>query len=582
MARRSAAALGVTLLVAVAIFVSPARANPAPKAQQGAVPVVFLDGKGFGHGVGLSQWGAEYMARTGQDHRRILSTFYPGTGFGSGQGYVRVAVFSSPNNVTTLDFPQGGEVRSALSGEQAAGFPVKVGPGGRVQIRFDGTYHVDHVVTARSESGAQRFDGSRSAGCIPHVNCPTTTTTTSPGKPCLLCTTTTKAPTTTTTRAPTTTGPPGSTTTTQPAARSGAPVWAVPSSTGGYVAAADRGRSYRGALEATAGAGPLRLINQVDVESYLKGMAEVPSSWPREAIAAQTVAARTWALRAMQFSGELCDYDRCQVYVGVTRETSNQTAAADATRGEVLTFRGALASTVYSADAGGVSATTLEGFGTPDGTYPYLTTVRYDTDNPLPWRSTVALSELAGRLGYAGRVDTVTVGEAGPSGRALAVTLSGSSGDMSVDGRTFASRLGLRSTLFTPTIGTADNVPPLPDVNGTVDQALPEDTAAISDAAKTTAPRAATPRTARRLTSVIPTRVRGALPGGPDIAAEPAALLALALIGAVTVLAARRFVPIPNPAQPRSTPVTHRLRLTGNTLRRWLPRRPGRFRFRRR
>ncbi|MEY2456152.1 MAG: hypothetical protein QOK06_1246, partial [Acidimicrobiaceae bacterium] len=35
---------------------------PSARAQTGAIPVVVLDGKGWGHGVGLSQWGAKYMA----------------------------------------------------------------------------------------------------------------------------------------------------------------------------------------------------------------------------------------------------------------------------------------------------------------------------------------------------------------------------------------------------------------------------------------------------------------------------------------------------------------------------------------
>ena len=87
----------------------------------------------------------------------------------------------------------------------------------------------------------------------------------------------------------------------------------------------------------------LRLVNELDVETYLKGMAEVPASWPAAAQQAQAVAARTYVLRAMAASGEVCDYERCQVYVGATREAAAQTDAVDATRGVVLTYGGALA-----------------------------------------------------------------------------------------------------------------------------------------------------------------------------------------------------------------------------------------------
>jgi stage II sporulation protein D len=244
----------------------------------------------------------------------------------------------------------------------------------------------------------------------------------------------------------------------------------------------DRGRSYRGVLEATAGAGPLRLINQLDVETYVKGMGEVPSSWPVSAIAAQAIAARTYALRAMSFSGEICDYDLCQVYIGAGRETISQNMAVDGTRSQVIIYGKQLASAVYSADAGGVSANTFEGFGTPAGSYPYLTNVRYDTDNPLPWHTEVAMADVARRFGYTGTLTGVSVSATGPSGRALEMTLDGTSGPLTVEGRRFASQLGLRSTLFTTTSASAAVAPPPPADLGDM-QALPEDTAAITGGA---------------------------------------------------------------------------------------------------
>jgi SpoIID/LytB domain protein len=258
-------------------------------------------------------------------------------------------------------------------------------------------------------------------------------------------------------------------------------VWAVPN---GVTGVTERGRHYRGLIEATAGGGPLRLVNQLDVETYWKGMAEVPGNRPLEAIASQAVVARTYALRAMSSSGELCDYDLCQVYVGADNESPGQNAAVDATAGQVVVYDGQLASTVYSADAGGITATTLEGFGSPDGAYPYLQVVKYDTPDPLPWRAEIALTDLGNRFGYPGTVTSVAIGQAGPSGRALEVTLDGSSGPQPVDGRSFAARLGLRSTLFKPTITTDDNVPPPPPFgDAPAQQALPDDSVAIKKAA---------------------------------------------------------------------------------------------------
>jgi stage II sporulation protein D len=267
---------------------------------------------------------------------------------------------------------------------------------------------------------------------------------------------------------------------------SAAPVWAVPAG-GGVTAVPVRERTYRGVVEATAAGGPLRLVNHLDVETYLQGLAEMPSSWPEPALRAQVVAARTYALRAMSFSGELCDHQACQVYAGAGREDARQSAAVHDTAGLVLTYGGALASAVYSADAGGISATTQEGFGTPEGVYPYLTTVRYDTPNPLPWRTEVALTDVAARLGYAGTITAVTVSQTGPSGRALAVAVDGTAGPTTVDGRAFASALGLRSTLFAAAVDVSATAPPAPPP-ATPLQALPEDAAAITTAARSPSP----------------------------------------------------------------------------------------------
>src|SRR5204863_2348202 len=136
---------------------------------------------------------------------------------------------------------------------------------------------------------------------------------------------------------------------------------------------------YRGFLEATAGGGPLRLVNQLDVETYLKGMGEVPGNWPLEAIASQAVVTRTYALRAMSSSGELCDYDLCQVYIGADNESQGQNAAVDATQGQVVEYGGHLASTVSSADGRGLTATPPDVLRSPGGPCPYPQVVTYVT-----------------------------------------------------------------------------------------------------------------------------------------------------------------------------------------------------------
>ncbi|HEY2813937.1 MAG TPA: SpoIID/LytB domain-containing protein [Acidimicrobiales bacterium] len=534
---------------------------PSPARAQTGTPVVYLDGKGFGHGVGLAQWGAKYMADAGASHESILGTFYPGTTLATvGDQTVRVSVFTSPNGQSTLTFPNGGEIRSAPDGDQAAGFPVSVGPGGSVIVSYDGAYHVTGGVTAQAASEPVVWQSPQGAeqtpSCVlPGITCPPPTTgggggSPPPGGGCIVCTTTVPQP--ATTPPPQTPQPPGTTTTPPtdttppppPASNtSSTPLWAVPAD-GATTGVAERGRHYRGMIEATADGGPLRLVNQLDVESYLRGMGEVPSSWPLEAIAAQTVAARTYALRAMSFSGELCDYDLCQVYIGADRETAGQNAAVDATTGQVVTYGGALASTVYSADAGGITATTLEGFGSPDGAYPYLTVVRYNTPDPLPWRTEVSLTDIASRFGYQGTVSNVVVSQPGPSGRALQVTIDGSSGPAVVDGRQFASHLGLRSTLFQPTIGT-DNNPPPPPADGGAIQALPDDAATIRQAALSgqtvAAQNTADISGMRDWGNSLLSLARSTHAATTDLLDRPATWIALLLVALATALGIREY-----------------------------------------
>jgi SpoIID/LytB domain protein len=182
--------------------------------------------------------------------------------------------------------------------------------------------------------------------------------------------------------------------------------------------------------------------------------------WPQAALRTQAIAARTYALRST--GGELCDYDRCQVYLGAGAEYGAMDRAVSDSRGQVVTYGGGLATTVYSANGGGFSATAAEGFGAGSANYPYLKAAPYTTKDPDPWTVRIALSDLAARFGAAGALQGAHIAQAGPSGRALSVSLDGTSGPTIVDGHRFASGLGLRSTLFTVRIEQQDVAPPAP------------------------------------------------------------------------------------------------------------------------
>jgi SpoIID/LytB domain protein len=232
------------------------------------------------------------------------------------------------------------------------------------------------------------------------------------------------------------------------------------------------GREYRGLLQTSWGPNGVQLVNQLDVESYLKGMGEVlDGSWPLAALETQAIAARTYALRAMAAGGQICADDRCQVYLGAQVEYPAMDRAVDATAGQVLTYQGQLASALYSANGGGFEADPVEAFGDTGAVYPYLRPAPYQTENPMPWTATIALADVGARLGYRGQVMGMSVTQKGPSGRATQVAITGTAGGMVVPGYQVAAALGLRSTLFSPAVGTSATRPPPPPTQSMIQEA---------------------------------------------------------------------------------------------------------------
>lgn len=163
---------------------------------------------------------------------------------------------------------------------------------------------------------------------------------------------------------------------------------------------------YRGTVEVLRAAdGTLSLIGELSFEDYLKGIAEVPRDWPEEALKAQVVAARTYALNRMlsgSSSGEydLCATTECQVYVGMKVEAGpygqRWVQAVDDTAGEALLYRGEPAVTYYSSTSPGRTFDVEDVFG--GEALPYLRGApeRDDRASPLArWRVDVPFDDLS-------------------------------------------------------------------------------------------------------------------------------------------------------------------------------------------
>lgn len=150
----------------------------------------------------------------------------------------------------------------------------------------------------------------------------------------------------------------------------------------GFVSA--KNRWYRGILIIQNKNQKLTVINDVNMEDYLKGVvpSEMPSSWELEALKAQAVAARSYALanlgKRASLGFDLKDTPEDQAYGGATAETAKTNNAVDETSGLVLTYNYKVVSAFYSASAGGHTVNSKQVWGSD---LPYIRAVPSFDDN---------------------------------------------------------------------------------------------------------------------------------------------------------------------------------------------------------
>jgi stage II sporulation protein D len=367
--RRTLIALIVssTLVLTASVDAGP-RAAVQPQAV--TVTTFLVSGRGWGHGVGMSQYGALGFANEGRTFEEILGHFYPGTALAPADvTRVRVLVAEAKGSFTvTSKAPY--RVRDVFGTTYAlpAG-PVRLGP--KLELILNG------VPTAL-------------AGPIVFL----------PGK---------------------------------------APL--------------EAGTPYRGQLEIAVASNRLNAINVVGLESYLAGVVprEMPAAWPAEALKAQAVAARSYAL-AHRLSGKSYDLHadvRSQVYGGIAGEDPRATAAIEATAGQVLLYEGKVADTLFHSTSGGRTVSASEAFGTA---VPYLVSVD-DPHSSLSslnrWGPTpVSDTTIRKGLRLAGPVLSLRLVKA-PSGRVRSAVVTTAAGPRTITGGALRSALGLRSTWVT-------------------------------------------------------------------------------------------------------------------------------------
>ncbi len=404
----------VTLMAATVLVGGASAQASAPAKEHYPVPksgVFTLAGRGFGHGIGMSQFGAEGMGRLGKGYRQILRFYYPGTTLRTGPTDRTIVV-----ELSAADRVAGGRptvVLRAVDGLRLATTSGTLTPpaqvGGAV-VRTVQVTSVGHRLTVRASSAA--------------------------GK------TTLAAHLRGTVRAHT------------GAVRTRSAV--------GVVAGRGDTTRYRGFVTVRRAGGGLQVLNDVLLEDYLRAVvsAEVPGGWTMAAYRAQAVAARSYALlsqRTARSSGrayDICDTTWCQAYGGTRWETSEEAQAVRDTAGQYLESGGAPAFTQFSSSNGGYSVAGTQDYlvARPD---PYDGVVKGAANWGHSWSTTVSASRIESAWSQIGSLRTLRVverdGHGRFGGRVQVVALVGSAGKVRVSGDTFRSVLGLKSTWWTVT-----------------------------------------------------------------------------------------------------------------------------------
>lgn len=193
------------------------------------------------------------------------------------------------------------------------------------------------------------------------------------------------------------------------------------------------GNHYTGNIEVWKGKAGLCLINEVPVEEYVKSVvgAEVGKDWAIEALKAQAVISRTYALYQQINPNKRSNYDLTssvlhQVYKGgaVDRKVSD---AVKNTKGEVLVYDGKIIEAFYHSTCGGKTEKAEEVFS---HSYPYLKSVESSCKlSPYRlWKRRISLSEIEKALNISG-IEEIKIGSLTSTKRVktLDITLAGGS-----------------------------------------------------------------------------------------------------------------------------------------------------------
>lgn len=400
---------GMKIAIVAALVAGSLLPGAVPEA--GAGGAFTFHGSGYGHGLGMSQWGAYGLAKMGWSYGQILTHFYRGTQveLPSLPASIRVGLASERTlvHLTAKDGPVRIWERANLVGRIPTGATWTVG------AKPDG---FDVIDGAGSTVGGHRWGGRHTSLVLTY-------------------------------------------------ARTGSRVFIPEADLTWY-----DGFDYaRGSIEIDlydcADGCDERLIARLGMDEYLYGLGEVPASWPVETLKAQAIAARSYAAYAITRYGlrgdcgcHLTDGAGDQTYMGYDRESGAMgdrwVAAVDATSGEAVTYEGSVIQAFYAASDGGHSENVEDVWhgGNDAMAIPWLSGVcdpgESTQANPwTDWERPMDAATVTARLApYTGAIGTVASFDQiarGVSGRIITVRVIGGGGSDVISGLQLRSGLGL-------------------------------------------------------------------------------------------------------------------------------------------
>jgi SpoIID/LytB domain protein len=401
------ATVALTLL-STASLLSPTAAAVADTAVAPTSGSFTVRGSGFGHGHGMSQYGAYGAARKGLTWKQILAFYYPKTDLTSMPTGTRIKVWLTADHDDDLRVKPAAGLR--VSDTSGHSYVLPTGP----------AYSAWRI--SRSGSG-YRLSYRTGAGAFQTQRTGLSTSTWS--------------------------------------FSSSAKVLSLVLPSGGT-------KQYRGSLALVKRGSGGRTVNTVLLEDYVRAVvpAEMPTSWLPDAVRVQAVAARSYAVRLRDFSDyagyDICDTTACQVYGGKDRENAQGDAATKATAGTIVSYGGKVALTQFASSNGGAMAAS---------NLPYLVAKADPYDGVVSsqaWTRTIKASAVASAWPSVGTVQRLQVlsrdGTGAWGGRVERIKITGSKGTVTIAGSTFQSRFGMRSSLYTvlgATTGGGTTTPPV-------------------------------------------------------------------------------------------------------------------------